>query len=60
LATFRKRPNGNYQAIIDCGKNHDGKRILRHFTRKTLAECKEAAYQFEQKIKKRPGDGDNG
>lgn len=49
MASFRKTPQGSYQATIYVGR--DGDKILREYlTRPTLKECKAAAREREQEI----------
>lgn len=50
MASFKKRPNGAYQATIYVGRDADGKQLFRYVTRPTLRECKVAAREIEQEI----------
>lgn len=50
MASFKKRPNGTYQASIFVGRDSNGKQLFEYVTRPTLKECKVAAREIEQEI----------
>jgi len=50
MASFKKRPNGAYQAAIFIGRDENGKQMFKYVTRPTLKECKAAAREIEQEL----------
>lgn len=50
MASFKKRPNGSYQATIYVGRDEDGKQLFEYVTKPTLKECKKAAREIEQQL----------
>ncbi len=50
MASFKKRPNGTYQATIYVGRDANGKQLFKYVTRPTLKECKAAAREIEQEL----------
>ncbi len=50
MASFKKLPNGTYQATISCGRDANGKQIRKYVTKPTLKECKAAAREIEMEI----------
>jgi len=47
MASFKKRPNGKYQATISLGRDENGKRVVKYVTKNTLRECQRAARELE-------------
>lgn len=50
MASFKKRPNGTWQATIYVGRDASGKQLAKYVTRDTLKECKAAAREIEQEL----------
>lgn len=50
MASFKKRPNGSYQATIYVGRDANGKQLFKCVTKDSLKECKAAARKLEQEI----------
>jgi len=50
MASFKKLPNGTWQATISCGRDINGKQIRKYVTKPTLKECKAAAREIEMEI----------
>lgn len=48
MASFKKLPNGSFQATISCGRDANGKQIRKYVTKPTLKECKAAAREIER------------
>lgn len=53
MASFKKRPNGTYQATIFVGRDINGKQMFKYVTKPTLKECKAAAREIEQEIEEK-------
>lgn len=50
MASFKKRPNGTYQATVYAGRDAEGRQLFQYVTKPTLKECKAAAREIEQEL----------
>lgn len=50
MASFKKRPNGSWQATIYIGRDVNGKQLFKYITCDQLKEAKKKAREIEQEI----------
>ncbi|ABO49716.1 phage integrase family protein [Desulforamulus reducens MI-1] len=50
MASFKKRPNGTWQATIYVGRDSNGKQLFKYVTCDSLKEAKSKAREIEQEI----------